>query len=239
MVGCHQAPLVCIQYQSMHGKGRRAETRRQWQYIQAGPYARKAQAMLVTSDANSFQSRIRYDGLHCGTGPHICSSSSTTTAVCRWAKSCYMTREKVSRPSNPEVQGPKRDNAHHFSFSSSDCHTTHKQGGKCTYIASTLVSSTPPMYILLKASQGQNQGLLHSCKYNQQPLSYPVNKNLLQPLTMASSVLNRNAASAFASSVLPTPVGPRNMKLAMGPLGSLRSALLRWIAVATAATASF
>ena len=56
---------------------------------------------------------------------------------------------------------------------------------------------------------------------------------------MASSVLNKNAASALASSVFPTPVGPRNMKLAMGPLGSLRSALLRWIAVATAATASF
>lgn len=44
-------------------------------------------------------------------------------------------------------------------------------------------------------------------------------------LTIASSVLNRFEASALASSVLPTPVGPRNMKLAMGRLGSDRPAL--------------
>jgi len=34
------------------------------------------------------------------------------------------------------------------------------------------------------------------------------------------------------------PVGPRNMNEAIGPLGSDRSALLRWMAVATASTAS-
>ena len=38
--------------------------------------------------------------------------------------------------------------------------------------------------------------------------------------TSASSVLNRYTASALASSVLPTPVGPRNMKDAMGRCGS-------------------
>jgi hypothetical protein len=38
--------------------------------------------------------------------------------------------------------------------------------------------------------------------------------------TNASSVSNRYAASAFANSVLPTPVGPRKIKLAMGRLGS-------------------
>ena len=38
--------------------------------------------------------------------------------------------------------------------------------------------------------------------------------------TIASSVLNRNVASVFASSVFPTPVGPRNMNDAMGRLGS-------------------
>jgi len=42
---------------------------------------------------------------------------------------------------------------------------------------------------------------------------------------MASSVLNSCTARALASSVLPTPVGPRNMKEAMGRLGSLSPAL--------------
>ena len=37
--------------------------------------------------------------------------------------------------------------------------------------------------------------------------------------TMAFSVSNRYSASAFASSVLPTPVGPRNRKLPMGLFG--------------------
>src|SRR5207245_1402470 len=38
--------------------------------------------------------------------------------------------------------------------------------------------------------------------------------------TMAASLSNRNCASARASSVLPTPVGPRNLKLPMGRPGS-------------------
>ena len=38
--------------------------------------------------------------------------------------------------------------------------------------------------------------------------------------TMFSSSSKRNSASAFASSVFPTPVGPRNMKLPMGRPGS-------------------
>lgn len=42
---------------------------------------------------------------------------------------------------------------------------------------------------------------------------------------MACSVLNSCAASALASSVLPTPVGPRNRKDAIGPLGSFMPAL--------------
>ena len=39
---------------------------------------------------------------------------------------------------------------------------------------------------------------------------------LMSRRTMASSVLKRYSASALASSVLPTPVGPRNMKDAIG-----------------------
>lgn len=42
---------------------------------------------------------------------------------------------------------------------------------------------------------------------------------------MACSVLNRFCARVLASSVLPTPVGPRKRKLAMGPLGSFMPAL--------------
>ena len=37
---------------------------------------------------------------------------------------------------------------------------------------------------------------------------------------MAWSVLKRYSASALANSVLPTPVGPRNMKEAIGRFGS-------------------
>ena len=39
---------------------------------------------------------------------------------------------------------------------------------------------------------------------------------------MARSSSNRNSASARASSVLPTPVGPRKMKVPMGRLGSFK-----------------
>ena len=61
--------------------------------------------------------------------------------------------------------------------------------------------------------------------------------SLMSIRTMASSVLKRKVASVLASSVLPTPVGPRNMKDAMGRLGSDRPARERWIASVTACTA--
>src|SRR5215510_5579766 len=41
---------------------------------------------------------------------------------------------------------------------------------------------------------------------------------------IACSSSNRNSASARASSVLPTPVGPRNMKLPSGRFGSCKPA---------------
>ena len=50
---------------------------------------------------------------------------------------------------------------------------------------------------------------------------------------IALSSSNRNSASARTSSVLPTPVGPRKMKLPMGRLGSLRPARLRRMAFDT------
>ncbi|MNO87134.1 hypothetical protein D3C76_785500 [compost metagenome] len=56
--------------------------------------------------------------------------------------------------------------------------------------------------------------------------------------TMASSVSNRNSASALHSSVLPTPVGPRNMNEPLGRLGSDSPARERRTALATATTAS-
>ena len=49
---------------------------------------------------------------------------------------------------------------------------------------------------------------------------------------------NIASASAFESSVFPTPVGPKNMKLPMGRFGSAMPALARFIALATADTAS-
>src|SRR5678815_5117095 len=42
--------------------------------------------------------------------------------------------------------------------------------------------------------------------------------------TIACSSSNKNAASARASSVFPTPVGPRKMKLPSGRLGSCNPA---------------
>ena len=56
--------------------------------------------------------------------------------------------------------------------------------------------------------------------------------------TMAVSSSNRNDASALVSSVLPTPVGPRNMKEPIGRFGSCSPARARRTAVATDFTAS-
>ena len=56
--------------------------------------------------------------------------------------------------------------------------------------------------------------------------------------TMASSSPNRNSASVRASSVLPTPDGPRNTKEPVGRLGSLRPARERRIAFETTSMAA-
>ena len=56
--------------------------------------------------------------------------------------------------------------------------------------------------------------------------------------TIARSSSNRNSASALASSVLPTPVGPRNRNEPIGLRGSDSPARLRRIALETAFTAS-
>ena len=56
--------------------------------------------------------------------------------------------------------------------------------------------------------------------------------------TSASSVSKRNSASALVSSVLPTPVGPRNRNDPFGRFGSDRPARERRIASATAVSAS-
>ena len=57
--------------------------------------------------------------------------------------------------------------------------------------------------------------------------------------TILRSSSNRHSASALASSVLPTPVGPRNKKLPMGRFSSAMPARLRRIASLTFSTASF
>ena len=56
--------------------------------------------------------------------------------------------------------------------------------------------------------------------------------------TIAASSPKSASASVRASSVLPTPVGPRKRKLPIGRLGSESPALARLIASATASTAS-
>ena len=62
--------------------------------------------------------------------------------------------------------------------------------------------------------------------------------SLMSMRTIARSSSNRNAASALVSSVLPTPVGPRNRKLPIGRFGSCNPARARRTALATARNAS-
>ena len=54
---------------------------------------------------------------------------------------------------------------------------------------------------------------------------------------MASRLSNKNSANALHSSVLPTPVGPKNKKEPFGRLGSDKPARERRTALATAVSA--
>ena len=62
--------------------------------------------------------------------------------------------------------------------------------------------------------------------------------SLISIRTMLFSSSNSAAARLFASSVLPTPVGPKNRKEPMGLLGSLIPALERMMASVTLVTPS-
>ena len=57
--------------------------------------------------------------------------------------------------------------------------------------------------------------------------------------TIASGSSNKKFAKVLQSSVLPTPVGPKNKNEPIGLFGSDKPARLRRIAFATASTASF
>ena len=56
---------------------------------------------------------------------------------------------------------------------------------------------------------------------------------------MASSFPNKLSEIAFANSVLPTPVGPKNKNEPIGRFGSFKPTLPLLIALLTASTASF
>ena len=62
--------------------------------------------------------------------------------------------------------------------------------------------------------------------------------SLISIRTIFDSSSNNDSASALASSVLPTPVGPKNRKEPMGFVGSLIPALERIIASVTFSTPS-
>ena len=62
--------------------------------------------------------------------------------------------------------------------------------------------------------------------------------SLMSSLTIASSFPNKISAIAFASSVLPTPVGPKNIKEAIGLLAADKPILPRLIDSAIDTTAS-
>ena len=79
------------------------------------------------------------------------------------------------------------------------------------------------------------------------PGGEPINFETLCPsiysdisiLIIESSFPNKLSANAFESSVLPTPVGPKNKNEPIGLFGSFNPTLPRLIAFATASTASF
>jgi hypothetical protein len=62
--------------------------------------------------------------------------------------------------------------------------------------------------------------------------------SLMSTRIRASRSANRNSASALASSVFPTPVGPEKMNDPIGRRGSLRPARLRRMALEIAPIAS-
>ena len=62
--------------------------------------------------------------------------------------------------------------------------------------------------------------------------------SLISMRTKWSSLSNKKPARALQSSVLPTPVGPKNRKEPVGLEGSLKPARLRRIALETATIAS-
>ena len=96
-------------------------------------------------------------------------------------------------------------------------------------------------------------GLRRTASVNWPPSSYPTYPggaptkrdtecfsiySLMSIRTIWSSESNKSSARAFASSVLPTPVGPRNKKLPIGRLGFCNPARERRTAEATFCTAS-
>ena len=122
--------------------------------------------------------------------------------------------------------------------SSSTCSNTLKTSG-CAFSISS--KSTTEYGFLLTASV--------SCppsSYPTYPGGAPISLDteyfsmysLISIRTMLFSSSNRLWASAFASSVLPTPVGPRNRKEPIGFVGSLIPALERMIASVTFVTPS-
>ena len=65
-----------------------------------------------------------------------------------------------------------------------------------------------------------------------------VTRELIEEAIRSSSLPNKAFANVFDSSVLPTPVGPKNKNDPIGRFGLLRPTLLLFTALATALTAS-
>ena len=126
----------------------------------------------------------------------------------------------VSRPSSSTCRRTLNTSWWAFSISSS---STTLYGRRRTASVSWPPSSYPTY------PGGAPTSLLTECFSEYSPMSIR---------TTAFSSSKRNDASARASSVLPTPVGPRNMNDPIGRLGSDKPARLRRIALATTVTAA-
>ncbi len=117
----------------------------------------------------------------------------------------------------------------------------------------SIILNTSGWAFSISSKSTTEYGFLRTASVNWPPSSYPTYPggaptsletlcfsiySDISILISASSSLNINSASDFASSVLPTPVGPKNKKVPIGRFGSFKPERARRIASETVSTAS-
>ncbi len=134
-------------------------------------------------------------------------------------KSVFLPSESVRKPSSRTLNSRLKTSASAFSISSK---STIEYGERLTLSVSCPPSSKPTY------PGGAPTSLETECFSENSDIS-----NLI----ILSSEPKRHSASAFVSSVFPTPVGPKNINEPIGLFGAFIPALVRLTALATALTA--